>query len=157
MNSFDDAFAAVIGEEGGYVNDSEDAGGETKFGISKAAFPEIDIKNLTLDQAKDLYRKNYWTPILGDAMRPKMALAVFDFAVNAGVSASVKTLQRVIGVDDDGKVGPGTLAAANKKDIKDFALTFAVERVLHYASQTKFPKYGRGWVTRAVTVAMNNT
>ena len=60
MSNFDRAFRFLIGEEGGYVNDPADPGGETKFGISKRAYPQLDIKSLTLDQAKAIYRRDYW-------------------------------------------------------------------------------------------------
>lgn len=156
MTAFDDAFAAVIGIEGGYTNDPDDSGGETKYGISKTAFPNVDIKNLTLDQAKNIYFDNYWTPSKCQVLPGHIGAQVFDFAVNAGVSEAAKTLQRALGVDDDGVVGPSTLKAALQVDLKKFAIAFAVERTLHYASQPSFPKYGRGWITRALTVAMNN-
>lgn len=156
MTVFDDAFAAVIGEEGFYSNDPEDSGGETKYGISKAAFPNIDIKNLTLDAAKTIYFDNYWTPSKCYLLPGAIAAQVFDFAVNAGVATAAKTLQRALGVADDGEIGSATLQAAIQVDLKKFAIHFAVERLLHYAQQPSFPKFGKGWFTRAVTVAINN-
>lgn len=156
MTAFDDAFTTLIGEEGGYVNDHEDAGGETKYGISKRAFPNIDIKNLTLDQAKTIYFDSYWNPSKCYVLPGPIAAQVFDFAVNAGVATAAKTLQRALGLTDDGDIGPSTLKVALQADLKQFAIHFAVERLLHYAQQPSFPKFGRGWFTRAVTIAVNN-
>lgn len=156
MTAFDDAFAAVIGEEGLYSNDQNDPGGETKYGISKAAFPNLDIKNLTLDEAKTIYFDNYWTPSKCYLLPGAIAAQVFDFAVNAGVATAAKTLQRALGVADDGEIGPSTLKAALAADFKQFSICFCVERLLHYAEQPSFPKFGKGWFKRAVTVAVNN-
>ncbi len=156
MTAFDDAFAAVIGEEGGYVDDPDDPGGETKYGISKAAYPALNIKNITLAQAKQIYHDNYWKNIQGDSIPAPVAEQVFDFAVNAGVGCATKLLQRVVGVPEDGVIGPRTVLAARNVNQKFFALHFAIERVLHYAGQSTFPKYGRGWVTRTLTTAINN-
>ncbi len=156
MTVFDDAFKAVIGEEGGYIDDAQDPGGETKFGISKRSYPDLDIKNLTLDDAKAIYQKNYWQPMRGDDLPPKIAFQVFDFAVNAGVKRSVEAMQCALDIPDDGIVGDGTIGAAQRAGPENFALLFAVERILHYAAQPSFPKFGRGWARRAVTVAFNN-
>ncbi len=156
MTVFDDAFKAVIGEEGGYVDDAQDPGGETKFGISKRSYPNLDIKNLTLNDAKAIYQKNYWLPMRGDDLPPKVAFQVFDFAVNAGVKRAVEAMQCALDIPDDGIVGNGTIWSAQKAASENFALRFAVERILHYSAQSSFPKFGRGWATRAVTVAFNN-
>ena len=58
--SFDEIIEVVLHHEGGYVNDPKDPGGETNYGISKRAYPDVDIKNLTEDGAKDIYRRDYW-------------------------------------------------------------------------------------------------
>ena len=68
MTTFDQAFAIVIGEEGGYVNDPNDPGGETKYGIAKNSHPNVDIANLTLDQAKAIYKTEYWDKVFGDTL-----------------------------------------------------------------------------------------
>ena len=83
--SFDSAVEFVLQREGGYVNNPKDRGGETNYGISKRSYPDLDIKNLTREQAKEIYRKDYWQAIDGDKIAdPKAALVAFDAAVNHG-------------------------------------------------------------------------
>lgn len=96
MNTFDKAFNEVIGFEGGYVNNPNDKGGETKYGISKRSYPNIDIKNLTLDEAKEIYYKDFWNTsfielsLIDDE---NIAIELFDTGVNMGVKISSKLLQ----------------------------------------------------------------
>jgi lysozyme family protein len=73
----------VLSEEGGYVNNPLDPGGETKFGISKRAYPNLDIKNLTREQAIEIYRKDYWNPEWEKLGFP-MAACLLDTAINMG-------------------------------------------------------------------------
>ena len=60
--TFDEIIEVVLEHEGGYVNDPHDAGGETNFGIAKRWYPDVDIKNLTKEQAKKIYHQDYWSP-----------------------------------------------------------------------------------------------
>ena len=94
--TFDQAFDRLIGHEGGYVNDSADPGGETKFGISKRSYPNVDIKNLTREQAKTIYLRDFWQP-LGEDAHPAVKFQAFDFAVNSGIQTAVRKLQAVVG------------------------------------------------------------
>lgn len=84
MNLFDKAMQFVGLMEGGYVNDSNDKGGETKYGISKKSYPNLDIKNLTKEQAEEIYYKDFWLKNNCDTMHPTFAVLVFDTAVNMG-------------------------------------------------------------------------
>lgn len=84
VDRFDMAFALVIGAEGGYVNDPNDPGGETKYGISKRAYPNLNIPALTIEQAKEIYRRDYWIPLDCDILPAPMDLYVFDAGVNMG-------------------------------------------------------------------------
>lgn len=109
---FKDCIYHILRHEGGYVNDPDDAGGETNFGISKHAFPELDIKNMTEEQAVKIYYYHYWVPIKGDQIiSNELALQVFDMAVNAGTGAAAKLLQQIVGATPDGAIGPITLKA----------------------------------------------
>lgn len=80
--SFNKAFEIVVGLEGGYSNDPNDPGGETKYGISKRYNPDVDVKNLTLDQAKEIYLKRYWMPFGCDKRPFPLDICLFDGAVN---------------------------------------------------------------------------
>ena len=106
MANFDKAIERVLINEGGYVNDPNDAGGETKYGISKRAYPGVDIKNLTTDEAKAIYKKDYWDKIKGDNINSdEIAYEIFDTAVNMGVRTSSKIAQMVVGAYPDGFIG----------------------------------------------------
>lgn len=148
MSRFDEAFARVIGEEGGYVNDPKDPGGETKFGISKRAYPDEDIARLTLERAKAIYRADYWNRIHGDELPPPIDEFTFDFAVNAGADMAVKILQRCVGVLPDGELGPKTLEAIRGKRPLDVVRLMFVERALLYARNVSLDRYGHGWYAR---------
>ena len=99
MNIFDKAFEDIIGIEGGYVNNPNDKGGETKYGISKRSYPNVDIKNLTLDGAKEIYYKDFWNTkrlelsLIDDE---PIALELFDTSVNMGIVVSAKFLQEAL-------------------------------------------------------------
>jgi lysozyme family protein len=110
MNKFDKAFQEIIAIEGGLVNDKNDRGGLTKYGISQKAFPKVDIRNLTIDGAKKIYFENYWKTgsINLDQYDEKNAIELFDIAVNMGVATSAKTLQNAL-----------NLMNRNQKDFPD--------------------------------------
>ena len=93
---FDTAMTAVLGYEGGYVNDPNDPGGETNWGISKRAYPNLDVKNLTRDGAIQIYRRDYWDALGCDRFPSVIAIALFDAAVNQGPVAAVRILQRAL-------------------------------------------------------------
>lgn len=149
---FEDVIDYLIDDEGGYVNDPVDKGGETKYGISKRSYPNVDIKNLTLQQARDIYKKDFWEAIRADQLPSGINYMVFDMAVNHGHSNASKMLQRVAKVEDDGRIGPKTIEAAKSVD----KLDLAIERVMFFISIcVKNPsqiKFLRGWVNRAFKV-----
>ncbi len=119
MANFDIAIAQVLIEEGGkkYTNNKKDKGGETKYGISKTAYPHLDIKNLTEDQAKSIYKLNYWDKIKGDLiLSQKVANCIFDCATNMGFTKAIKFAQEAARCKIDGLIGPQTLAYINSRD-----------------------------------------
>lgn len=145
MTSFDKAFEILIGHEGGYVNDANDRGGETRYGISKRAYPHIDIANLTLAQAKDIYRNDYWDKAKCSSLPPDLALLVFDAAVNNGASTAIRWLQQAAGVVSDGIIGPQTVAASFSSGV---AARFHAMRVDAMTKMPTWPNHGRGWAKR---------
>lgn len=152
--SFDRAVDLILQHEGGYVNDPHDPGGETNYGISKRAYPDLNIKEITRDDAKQIYRRDYWDAIRADEMPEPVAVGVFDMAVNAGNRTAVQLLQRIVGVKDDGIVGPVTLEAVRKHDAHWLAVRYAAERLMHYAAIPGWKRYGRGWSRRVIETAM---
>jgi len=115
--SFEKCFAFTIGEEGGYANHPKDKGGETKWGISKNQYPNLDIPILTKEDARTIYLRDYWEPSGANLLPDKLSLVHFDSAVNHGVPRAIKLLQAVVCVFPDGKIGPKTKAAI-ERDIK---------------------------------------
>lgn len=92
--SFDRAWEFTKRWEGGYVHDKDDSGGETKYGISKKAYPNLDIKRLTEEQAKELYRHDYWNSAGCDSLPGSLGVALFDSAVNCGVTRALSWLDK---------------------------------------------------------------
>lgn len=148
MNWFDQCFDKVISHEGGYVNNPKDPGGETKFGISKRAYPDIDIANLTLDRAKAIYLRDYWQRARCDELPPSIAYLVFDCAVNSGIGQSIRFLQRAVGVADDGVIGPMTIAAVNRLDAESIGGRFLGQRLEFMTKLTTWDMFGKGWSRR---------
>lgn len=156
MTTFDRAFDLLIGHEGGYVNNPDDPGGETNFGISKRAYPGEDIRNLTIDRAKQIYRRDYWNKISGDKLPPKIAFLTFDAAVNSGVSQAVKWLQEAVGTTRDGVIGPKTITAAWAAASTDVALKMLDFRLAFLERLSTYAVFGRGWRRRIITLAMQS-
>lgn len=134
--SFDRAVEFILREEGGYVNNPSDPGGETKYGISKRSYPNEDIANLTVDKAKSIYRRDYWNPLGLDAEKYGPALVLMDCAVNQGTKRAVQLRDRVA------------------TSSQPFIVAFQAERALHYASLPTFATFGRGWMRRLIRGSM---
>lgn len=152
--TFEEAFKRVIGFEGDYSNDPRDPGGETHWGISKRAYPDLDIKNLSLNSAKALYLKDYWDPLNLNQLPENIRYAMFDMAVNMGLQTAAKLLQRALTVVDDGVIGPNTLKAANAST--NLPARLAVARLLYYTDLKPFDSFGRGWTRRAAQVLLES-
>ncbi len=156
MNHFPYAITALLKEEGGYVHDPKDPGGETKYGISKARFPSEDIKALTLERAKNLYMTEYWLKNnLEKIEDQEVATAALDTVVQHGAGA--RLLQTAAGaagkkVAVDGKIGPTTIAAINA--VKPAAMLTAIyaQRRGYYAGlvakDPSLAKFLKGWQAR---------
>jgi len=148
------AILFVLRHEGGYANDPSDPGGETKYGISKKAYPDLDIKKLTVEDVHRIYVRDYWQRLSCDEMTPPVGLTVFDSAVNCGRDRASKWLQTSARALDcpvklDGIIGPKTLAAVHECDPARLCLTFLHQRLFHYLCLgKKYPQYVSGWVGR---------
>lgn len=125
-DQFEIAVSEVLGEEGGYTSNPADPGGETQWGISKRAFPEVDIKNLTRDGAKDLYKAHYWDPLAGYPLDPLFRRIAFECAVNQGLGKCKALLDTAKGQLD----------------------WFMADRALAYAALPTFNTFGKGWLRR---------
>jgi lysozyme family protein len=156
MGDFNKAFAFTIGEEGGYVNNVADPGGATNFGITIATLSAYrgaqcsneDVQDLTLEEAQDIYRQNYWNIILGDKLPNAIAMATFDGAVNSGTEQSVKWLQRALGTIVDGVVGPNTVRLCISCDILTIANAAIDRRLTFLQTLPEWNVFGDGWSNR---------
>lgn len=159
---FDTTFQLIIEDvlehEGGYVNDPRDKGGETKFGISKRWFPEVDIKNLTKQEAIRLYYDHYWKPSRAYELPEELRATYFDMCVNMGQTQAVKILQKAINskisgiIDIDGKIGPKTIqssAMLEKGRLQAYRCLYYANLVKKEPSQERFYY---GWFKRAIEV-----
>jgi len=158
---FEAAFAALIDLEGGYINDPDDPGGETKYGISRKSYPDLDIESLTEEEARAIYRKDFWEALsLSEVTTLEIAGEIFDTAVNMGKHAAAVIAQKALkylGEDlkVDGIMGPKTLAALNKWGEQDPRALFVclngfqfLEYTAIISSRPALEQYGRGWTRR---------
>ena len=157
MTRFEFCFEHVVGLEGGYVNDPHDPGGQTKYGITRRDHPDLWLKGPpTLEQAHERYRTDYWDRAGCDRLPAPWDLLVFDAAINQGVYPAVATIQKALGLDADGRVGPLTIAACRSADKEKVALALAY-RALKYAQTNGFARYGLGWLKRTYLIAMESS
>lgn len=148
----------VLKHEGGYVNDPADAGGETKFGISKRSHPAVDIKALTVEDAKHIYLDDYWTPYKFRLISSQaVANKVFDLAVLCGPVPAVRMLQQALKylgaatIVADGKIGSLTIAAIDNVD-EGKLLRELIARAAHFHAGLGQPHFLLGWLRRDLDV-----
>lgn len=136
----------------GYVNDPLDRGGETKFGIAANANRNVDIKSLTLQMARSIYYNKYWLPSVAPKCKFPLSALVFDAAVNHGEQRAIIFLQRALGVTDDGKFGPKSLAALEASDQNVVADRILVVRETFFrnivANNPAQARFLAGWLDR---------
>lgn len=149
---FNRCMRVVFRHEGGYVNDPNDLGGETKYGIAKRFFPNEDIKSLTKERSKSLYYHEYWLPMkLAGICNERVILEVFDMGINAGKRRAIRMIQKLIGAKEDGIIGQETIGKINNYNgflLKDFkhARKIYYEFIADRRPQNK--KFLNGWLNR---------
>jgi lysozyme family protein len=154
MDSFARALDFVLAREGGLVDDKSDPGGVTKYGISARAYPDLDIKNLTIATAGLIYRRDYWEPNWCDQLPYWAALAVFDTAVNMGRHHAIVCLQKTARLPDNGKLSSELVRTIKHLDPQDGLADYLSYRLVRYAGLKGWPRYGRGWARRCALLAM---
>lgn len=159
MAEFDNAIGTVLKNEGGYVCDPKDPGGETNYGICKRDHPEVDIKALTREEAIEIYRRRYWQPLFDQIHDQALATELLDTSVNQGPGPAVLALQRAINdlgghVTLDGVFGSSTLQLVNRLDPTELLIDFKAEQILRYmdlaTTKPDFKRFLKGWIIRAV-------
>jgi lysozyme family protein len=159
-STFDDALRRLLIHEGGYTNHPSDPGGPTKFGITivdyrryvKAGATAADVRAMTLGEAETIYRERYWNAMRCDELPAGVDYAVFDYAVNSGISRAAKVLQRLLGFADNGRIGDALLAAVRKRDAADLIARLCDERLAFLQRLKTWPVFGAGWGRRVKEV-----
>lgn len=159
--NFNEALSLVLKHEGGYVNHPADPGGATNLGITIGTAKRygvdmdsdgdtdiLDIKKLTVAAASKIYKGEYWNKVSGDLLPSGLDYAVFDFAVNSGVSRAGKFLQGLLGVTQDGQIGPKTVAALDGKNAGDLINALCDNRLAFMKSLSTWKTFGKGWNSR---------
>lgn len=153
---FKQAIKYVIEDEGGYVNHPSDKGGETKYGITKMSYPGLDIKNLTVEKAEEIYKDDFWNEAGVDRIPSHLRYQYFDMTINHGIGNAIQILQRAASVTEDGKLGPATIKASEAVSNIDLAAArarFYARIVRRNLSQAAFIE---GWLNRTFKV-LNRT
>jgi lysozyme family protein len=158
--TFDLAFDRLLGHEGSLSLDPNDPGNWTggsigvgelrgsKYGISAKSYPALDIAALTIDESRELYKRDFWSRIHADSLPDGVAFQLFDYAVNSGVETAIRHFQRALGVADDGHWGPVSQAAADAMSESDQILRLNGERLDFMTRLNNWPSAGRGWARR---------
>jgi lysozyme family protein len=160
MNSFENAFDRLMGHEGNFTDNPKDPGNwtggkigvgklrGTKYGIAANTYPTLDIKNLTRDMTKAIYKRDFWDQVEGDKLPYGVAFQLFDFAVNSGCQTAIRYFQRALGVADDGVWGPRSVAAAKATSESDMIMGICSERLDFMTRCSGWADYGKGWARR---------
>lgn len=160
-DNYQKCLETILHHEGGYVNHPKDPGGETNLGITRRVYEkwcmdndlnQKDMKDLEVDDAAPIYKKNYWDRIKGDSLQSGLDLCVFDFGVNAGTGRAAKYLQNLVGAGADGAIGPNTLRQVDlyveKNGVEETIKQYQEARQSYYESLKTFETFGRGWTRR---------
>lgn len=158
--NWNESFLKMLKHEGGFVNHPRDPGGMTNLGVTKRVWEaytgksasEADMRALTPEKVKPLYKNNYWDAVLADQLPSGVDFSVFDFCVNSGPGRAARTLQTVVGAKPDGGIGPKTLAAVEKY-VEDMGAAVLIEeyndaRLSFLKSLSTWDTFGKGWSRR---------
>ena len=147
MGQFTRCIDLILPEEGNLSNHRRDPGGLTRYGISQRSYPDIDIERLTLNQAKEIYLRDYWNPIHGDLLPDGVDVLMLDCAINQGVKAAIRLLQEALNLPQDGIIGPRTLDYAHAAG-HDVLMPFCALRAWRYEINRNEDVFGKGWFLR---------
>ncbi|MBK5202097.1 MAG: hypothetical protein JJE45_00045 [Prolixibacteraceae bacterium] len=126
----------ILKNEGGLVDHPQDPGGLTNMGIAKKSYPDLDIKNLTRNEAIEIYHKDYWNKMnLLGIHDENLVLQIFDMGVNAGIRTAIKMIQRIVEAEADGYIGPETTGLINSYPNYSSSMQSAI--VQEYISERK--------------------
>lgn len=156
------SLALVLAHEGNFVNHPADPGGPTNKGVTQRVYDAYrkvkglvsrSVKFIDAIETEEIYRKQYWRMVKGDDLPAGLDYAVFDFAVNSGISRAVKYLQKLVGINADGALGLESMSAifaAAKADEEALIIKYCANRLAFLKSLPTFPTFGKGWSRRVI-------
>ena len=156
IRNWEPCFASVMREEGGYVNNPKDPGGATNHGVTKHVWEswighpvsDDDMKRLTIDDVKPLYKQRYWDVCRCDELPDGVDFVVFDTAVNSGTTKAARLLQQMLSIPVDGVIGPKTVAAAKEANSRNLSDRYCDARLAYLKGLGTWPTFGDGWGAR---------
>jgi hypothetical protein len=154
--NFETAVQKVLLAEGGYVDHPADKGGATNMGITIGTLSswrgrpatKTDVRNLTVGEAKAIYKARYWDKVRASELPAALAYMTFDTAVLSGPGRAARTLQRAVGAKVDGAIGPDTVDAAQRVDVQRAVHNFYGTRMSFLQALDNWGVFGRGWSAR---------
>lgn len=158
--NWENAFAAVLKHEGGYVNHPKDPGGRTNLGVTQRAWEEYvdrdvteaEMRALTPEIVKPFYKTKYWDKIRGDELPSGVDYAAYDLAVNSGVGRAAKYLQQIAGVPADGIIGPKSMEAILSCNPEETVDALCDMRLDFLQRLPTWDTFGKGWGRRVEEV-----
>lgn len=171
QDNFEKSLALVLKSEGGFTTDRRDNGnklpdgraGSTNLGVTQANWETFvghpvtwkDMAALNPTTVAPFYKRKYWDMVHGDELPAGIDYLMFDFAVNAGPGMAIKTIQKAVGVAQDGELGPITLGAIRAIPVIQLVERFSDAKEFFYKGLKQFPIYGQGWLNRVAHVEAN--
>ena len=159
------AMVALMKHEGNFSNHPKDPGGMTNLGVTQRVWEEWvghpvsekEMRALTPAIVAPMYKKKYWDKVHGDDLPSGVDLAVFDFAVNSGPGRAAKMLQKVLGVTEDGAIGPQTLVKAVSIDSSKLIADYNAARLAFLQALPTWATFGNSWGRRVAEVTTEAT
>lgn len=151
----------ILKHEGGHVDHPKDPGGATNKGIIQRTYdswrdrqgkPRQSVRLISDDEVAAIYRRDYWDEVKGDDLPAGVDYCVFDFAVNSGIDRASRYLQAAVGANQDGKIGPATIAAAKAREAHIIIDDICDRRMAFLRGLKHWPTFGRGWTSRVEDV-----
>jgi lysozyme family protein len=160
LPTFETALRLLLQHEGGFVNNSSDPGGRTNLGVTQRQWEkyvghpvdEADMRALTPARVSPFYKTEYWDAIKGDALPAGVDDCLLDCCVNSGPGRAVKILQGVLGLAEDGAIGPATITAVSSRSPHDTIPAYCAARLAFLKTLPTWPTFGKGWEARVVEV-----
>jgi lysozyme family protein len=152
----------MLNLEGGKTYEKSDKGGKTNFGITQRTFntwrdsinkPRTDVFKISQEEAKEIYKKNYWNLIKGSQLPHDIAQAIMSMALTDGPQDAIRHTQKILGIPPTGTMGPITMksiwSAAKQKGTKKLTNYIVDKQIQRYQADEQAKTYGRGWTNRA--------